>query len=91
MSNHEVKMKHKINHLSFGAEKDIKEIYRKYGVTLNTELDGTKIMNDAGTRQGRLYVEYVIDITEAEFENLDEKVKGRDSSISGYEYRSMKT
>lgn len=33
---------------------------------MNTELDGTKIMRDT-MRGGQLYVEYVLDLTEAEF------------------------
>lgn len=40
-----------------------------------------------------MYVEYVIDITEAEYTNLDDRpdAEGKRVTVSGYEYRSMKT
>lgn len=61
-------MKHKINHLSFGNKKDIQDISSRYGISMNTELDGSKVMTDA-FRGGQLYVEYILDITEAEYED----------------------
>ena len=43
-------------------------------------------------RGGQLYVEYVIDITETEYEDKTRKDdKGEHSVQSGFEYRSMKT
>lgn len=62
----QIPMKHIINKMSFGSIDDIKEIKSRYGVTMNKELDGTKIMKDT-MRGGQLYVEYVLDLTEAEF------------------------
>lgn len=59
-------MKHKINHLSFGDQKEIKDIYSKFGRRMVNELEGVSVMTDA-SRGGQLYVEYIVDITEAEF------------------------
>ena len=83
-------MKHVINHMSFGNPEDLQTLRSRYGVTMNAELDGQTVARDSH-RAGNLYVEYVIDITEAEYENLDETLQGRESKVSGYEYRSMKT
>jgi len=87
-------MKHKINYLSFGDKKEIKEIKNIYGVRMNDELDGTKVMTEP-FRGGQLYVEYVIDITEAEYEDTESPQVQSDGQPremqSGYEYRSMKS
>lgn len=89
---HQIPMKHIINHLSFGEKEDIKEIQSRYGIYMNTELDGTKIIRDT-MRGGQLYVEYVLDLTEAEFQREGAGVDalGHPIKHSGYEYRSMKT
>ena len=73
--------------MSFGNPEDLQLLKSRYGVYMNAELDGHTVARDSH-RAGNLYIEYVIDITEAEYENLD---VGPDSRISGYEYRSMKT
>lgn len=91
-ANYQVGMKHKINHLSFGDQKEIKEIYSKYGRSMVNELEGVSVMTDA-FRGAQLYVEYVVDITEAEFEDTtsSKDTKGQYPTQSGFEYRSMKT
>lgn len=59
-------MKHTINHLSFGKRDHQKAIYDNYGKTMNYELDGTGVLAQP-FRNGQLYVEYVLDITEVEY------------------------
>lgn len=59
---------------------------------MSNELSGTTV-NAAPFRGGQTYAEYIIDITEAEYEDtespLDENKEH--SMASSYEYRSMKT
>ena len=85
-------MKHIINQLSFGKLDEIQKIRDYYGVWMTDELKNTKV--DRNTMAfGQLYVEYILDITEAEYVNYDFAADeyGERDTQSGYEYRSMKT
>jgi Endoplasmic reticulum vesicle transporter len=90
--NYRVPMKHKINHLSFGNPKEIQEIKSRFGRRMSNELVGTTVLSEP-FRGGQLYVEYVLDITEAEFEDtsVPRDDKGQYPTQSAFEYRSMKT
>ena len=59
---------------------------------MNDELDYTKVFGEP-IWGGQLYVEYIIDITEAEYEDTTSRKnsEGKFPTLSGFEYRSMKT
>lgn len=84
-------MKHKINHLSFGKRNHQNDIKNNYGKQSSDELNGVSVMNEP-FRGGQLYVEYIIDITEAEYEDTTNySHNGTHPLHSAFEYRSMKT
>lgn len=58
---------------------------------MNSELSRTKVLKD-NRRGSQLYVEYVLDLTEAEYHRGDiDHGTAKEIKHSGYEYRSMKT
>lgn len=59
---------------------------------MNDELDFTSVLAEP-IWGGQLYVEYIIDITEAEYEDTTsfKNSEGKYPTLSGFEYRSMKT
>lgn len=67
-SNHRVKVNHKINHLSFGSKEDAKKIKSLYGASMKNELNGHEV-NSMPSPMGMMYAEYVLDITEMEYED----------------------
>lgn len=84
-------MKHKINHLSFGDRDEIGNIKQMFGKTMTNELNGQTINTEI--RGGQLFVQYNLDITEAEFEDMSGPVDqfGNRQKYSAFEYRSMKS
>ena len=61
-------MAHKIGHLSFGSKLEAMAIRSNFGETMKNELSGTEVKNNP-IQMGQMYAEYVIDITELEFED----------------------
>jgi hypothetical protein len=59
---------HKINHLSFGSKDDAKKIRNLFGATMKNELDGV-VVDSVPSPMGMMYAEYVLDITEMEYED----------------------
>ena len=87
-------MTHKINNLLFGNSTDANIIAKKYGEKISNELNGVTIDQTKVIWQGQMHVEYVIDITETEYEDttvLMWGVLGLHPKYHGYQYRAMKT
>lgn len=83
---------HKINHLSFGDIVEAKALEEQYGESIPNELSGTKM--DVRQKLGgdaNLYVNYYLDITEAEYKDTTKEVEGKNPTYSHFAYRSMET
>ena len=65
-------MTHTINELSFGHKGEARQIYHKFGEKMNNELDGLHIEQSRYIQMAQMHAEYVVDITEAEFEDTTE-------------------
>ena len=63
-----MKVNHKINHLSFGSKDDAKKIKSLFGASTKNELDGLEV-NSMPSPMGMMYAEYVLDVTEMEYED----------------------
>lgn len=62
-------MTHTLNHLSFGSTSENAVLNNMYGVRMNNELDGERIDQSKHVAYAQMHVEYVVDITELEYED----------------------
>lgn len=92
-TNYAIDMTHKINHLSFG-DKDEADHLKGWGLKLPNELNGIAVNQNQVVPFGNMHVEYILDVTEAEYEvdptNFSRQLQGVER-FSGFQYRGMRT
>ena len=89
-------MSHKLNHLSFGNKTEATTLESKYRRKIINELDGATIEQSQHVPFAQMHLEYVIDITEVEYEDSTRTIIKAPGSIghpkyAGYQYRAMRT
>lgn len=88
MSGKRLDFTHKINHLSFGDDKQMKEITKRFGETFVFDLDGVVIDQQHYLYQGQMLANYYLDINEIEFYDQTRKTT---EFLEGYKHKSTRS
>lgn len=88
MSGKRLDFSHKIKHLSFGDDQQMKNIEKKFGDQFKFDLDGSEIDQTKFLYQGQLMSNYYLDVNEIEY--LDETQK-RMKYYQGYKIRTQRS